>query len=239
MALLFASWELASRAGWVDDRILDAPSSAVSTGWDMIRDGSLPRAMWASSQRVLWAMAIGVPIGVALALIAGLTTAGDAVVDSNLQMVRYVPILALNSLLIVWLGIGEPTKVALIAIGVAFPVYLNTHGAIRAIHAHFHELADVLELTSWQRIRRVVVPGALGGFLIGLRFASAAAWLLLIVAEQTNADQGLGRLMANAQAFHKTDVLVVLIVTYATLGILCDLAIRSIERYVLRWQPQR
>jgi sulfonate transport system permease protein len=115
-------------------------------------------------------------------------------------------------------------------------VYLNTQHAIRAIDARHHELADVLGLTAWQRIRRIVVPGSVGGFLLGLRFASAAAWLLLIFAEQTNAQEGLGRLMANAQAFSKSDVIVLVVVTYTALGVASDLTVRAIERLVLRWR---
>jgi sulfonate transport system permease protein len=236
IGLLFAMWELAARAGWLDARTLGPPSSVVTTGWDMVGDGTLPRALWASAQRVLWALAIGAPVGATLAVVAGLSRPGDAVVDANMQILRYVPILAVQPLLILWFGIGETTKVVLIALGVAFPVYLNTQHAIRAIDARHHELADVLGLTAWQRIRRIVVPGSVGGFLLGLRFASAAAWLLLIFAEQTNAQEGLGRLMANAQAFSKSDVIVLVVVTYTALGVASDLTVRAIERLVLRWR---
>jgi len=239
IALLFAVWEVAARAGWLDERTLGAPSSVVSTGWDMIHDRTLPRALWASTQRVLWALVFGAPAGALLALIAGLWRPGDAVVDANMQILRYVPIIAVQPLLILWFGIGETTKVALLAIGVAFPVYLNTHHAIRSIDDQHHELADMLGLTTWQRTRRIVVPGALGGFLLGIRYASAIAWLLLIFAEQTNAQEGLGRLMANAQAFSKTDVIVLVIVVYTALGVASDLTIRAIERYALRWRALR
>lgn len=239
VALLFAVWELASRAGWLDERTLGAPSGVASTGWDLIVDGTLPRALWASAQRVLWALAIGAPIAVALALVAGLSRVGDAVVDANLQVLRYVPILALQPLLILWSGVGEITKVTLLAIGVAFPVYVNTQAAVRSIHAHHFELAHVLGLSTGQRLRRVIVPGALGGFLVGLRLAVAVAWLLLIVAEQTNAPEGLGTITARAVAFLDTDVLVVVIVTYATVGVGCDLALRFAERHLLRWQARR
>ena len=239
IALLFAAWEVAARAGWLDERTLGAPSSVVDTGWDMIRDGTLPRALWASTQRVLWALLFGAPAGAVLAVVAGLSRPGDAVVDANMQILRYVPILAVQPLLILWFGVGETTKVVLLAIGVAFPVYLNTQHAIRSIDAKHHELADVLGLTAWQRIRRVVVPGAVGGFLLGVRYASAVAWLLLIFAEQTNAEEGLGRLMANAQAFSKSDVMVLVIVTYTTLGVATDLTVRAVERFALRWRVAR
>lgn len=237
--LLFVVWEIASRAGWIDDQTLGAPSSAVLTGWDMIRDGSLPRAMWASTQRVLWALLIGVPAGALLAAIAGSSRTGDAVVDANVQMLRYVPLLAVQPLLILRLGVGESTKIALIALGVAFPVYVNTVAAIRSIDTGHHELADMLGIGVWRRLHRVVIPGAAAGFLVGVRYAMAVAWLLLIVAEQINAHEGLGVLAVRAQAFVRTDEIVVIIGVYAALGVACDVFLRGIERVVLRWRPRR
>jgi sulfonate transport system permease protein len=239
IALLFAVWEVASRSGWLDARTLGAPSSVVDTGWEMIRDATLPHAIWASTQRVLWALLFGIPAGAVLAVVAGLCRPGDAVIDANMQILRYVPILAVQPLFILWFGIGETTKVVLLAVGVAFPVYINTQHAIRSIDAKHHELADVLGLSMRQRIRRVVVPGAVGGFLLGVRYASAVAWLLLIFAEQINAPEGLGRLMANAQAFSKSDVIVLVIVTYTALGVVSDLTVRVLERYALRWRSPR
>lgn len=239
VALLFAGWELASRAGWLDERTLGAPSTMATVGWDMIRDGSLGSALAASARRVACALALGVTIGASLALAAGLSRVGDAAVDANMQMLRYVPVLAVQPLLIMWFGIGETAKIVLIALGVIFPVYINTASAVRAIRGRYHEIADVLGLTAFQRLRRVVMPGALGGFLVGVRYAAAVAWLLVIVAEQTNADEGIGPIMVRAQAFLNTDVIVVCVVTYAAVGVACDLSIRRVERWARRWEPTR
>jgi sulfonate transport system permease protein len=239
IAVLFAVWELAGRTGWMDKHTLPAPSTVLDLAWEMTRDGTLPSALWASSRRVLLALVVGAPVGAALALVAGQSRAGDAVVDANLQVLRYVPILALQPLLIRWLGVGETTKITLLGIGVAFPVYVNTYAAVRGIDARYHDLADVLHLTRRQRLRRVVVPGALPGFMVGFRYAAAVAWLLLIVAEQINANDGLGRLTAEAQAFLRTDRIVVVILMYALLGVTCDLAIRGAELWVLRWRRRR
>lgn len=238
VALLLVLWELASRLGVLDERTLGAPSATFPTGWDLIRDGSLPRALLVSTRRVGSGLALGVVIGATLAALAGLTRVGDALIDANVQTLRYVPIIAVQPLLIVWFGIGEVAKVMLVALGVAFPVYVNTASAIRAIQRQYHELADVLRLTTWQRLRRVVIPGATGGFLVGVRYASAVAWLLVIVAEQTNADEGLGQLMFRAQTFLKTDMIVLCVVVYAGLGVASDLAIRSLERWASRWQAR-
>jgi len=113
VAALFLVWELASRAGWISPDILAGPSTVLTAGVDLIRSGVLIESLWASLQRVLWGMAIGVPLGTALALASGLSRLGDNLVDANIQMLRFVPIIALQPLLILWLGLGETAKVSL------------------------------------------------------------------------------------------------------------------------------
>ena len=236
---LFALWELAAQVGWLDPRQLAGPSTVLTAGVDLVRDGTLTDALWASLQRVLWGFAVGIPAGAVLALVAGLSRLGDDVVDANVQMLRFVPIIALQPLLIVWLGIGETVKVSLIVLGVAFPIYVNTSAAIRSIDPGHLELARVLGLGRGARLRKVVLPGALPGFLVGLRLATAVAWLVLVFAEQINAVSGVGYMMIRAQTFFQTDVLVVGLVTYAVLGLASDGLVRTLERRLLRWQPGR
>jgi sulfonate transport system permease protein len=239
VVLLFAGWQIASSAGWLSPTILAAPSTVLSVGWDMIKDGTLGDALWTSLQRVLWGLGIGVPIGALLALAAGLSRVGDDLVDSNIQMLRFVPIIGLQPLLILWLGLGETAKISLIVMGVAFPIYVQTVAAIRALDPKFAELSTVVGLGRLGLIRRVVLPGVLPGFLVGLRMATAVAWLLLVFAEQMNAHSGIGYLMIRAQTFFQTDVIVVCLVVYAVLGLISDAIIRLLERRLLRWAPGR
>ncbi len=239
VALLVAVWELASRVGWLAPDVLAGPSTVLTAGADLVRDGTLPSALWASSRRVLWGAAIGIPIGAGLALVAGLSRLGDDLLDATVQMLRFVPIIALQPLLIVWLGVGETVKVTLIVLGVAFPIYVNTSAAIRSIDPRYLELAATVGLGRWERIRRVVLPSALPGFLVGLRLASAIAWLLLVFAEQINAVSGIGFMMLRAQTLFHTDVIVVGLVVYAVLGLLSDGLVRALERRLLRWAPGR
>ena len=239
VVLFFALWELASRVGWLSSTDLAAPSKVLDVGWDMLRDGTLGPAIWASLQRVLWGLAIGIPIATALAVAAGLTRVGDDLIDRNIQMLRFVPVIGLQSLFILWLGIGETVKITLIVIGVAFPVYVNTYSAIRQINPGYMELSRVVGLGRWQRIRRVVLPGAMPGFLVGVRLATAVAWLILVFAEQINATEGLGALIIKAQTFFQSDVIVVCLLVYAVLGLITDTLVRLLEKGLLRWQPGR
>lgn len=237
VAALFVAWELAAAAGWLAPDVLAGPSTVLTAGWDLARDGTLTDALWTSLGRVAWGLGLGVPIGTVLAVVAGLSRVGDDLIDANVQMLRFVPIIGLQPLLIVWLGVGETTKVSLIVLGVAFPIYVNTSAAIRAIDPRFLELAAVVGLGRAERIRRVVLPGARAGFLVGLRLATGVAWLLLVFAEQINASSGIGYLMIRAQTFFQTDVIVVCLVTYAVLGLLSDGVVRALERRLLRWRP--
>jgi sulfonate transport system permease protein len=239
VVLFFALWEVAARVGWISPKVLAPPSTVLTTGRSLLADGTLGRALWASVQRVLWGLGVGIPIGAALALVAGLTRLGDDLVDANVQMLRFVPIIGLEPLLILWLGIGETAKVSLIVLGVAFPVYVNTYAAVRSVDPHLLEVGRVLGLSRWGRLRRIVLPGSLPGFLVGVRLATAVAWLLLVFAEQINATSGLGYLMVRAQTFFQSDVIVVCLVVYAVLGLLTDAGVRAIERRALRWQVSR
>ena len=239
VVILLAVWELATLAGWITPDVLAGPSSIVSTGAQLIADGTLQTALWASLQRVFWSLLIGVPLGAGLALAAGLSRLGENLIDANLQMLRFVPIIGLESLFVLWLGVGETAKITMITLGVMFPIYVNTFVAVRSTDPRWGELASVVDLGRWSRLRRIVLPAALPGFLVGLRMSVAVAWLLLVFAEQINSTSGLGYLIVQAQTFFRSNEIVVCLACYAILGLLTDVAVRAIEARLLRWQPGR
>ena len=179
------------------------------------------------------------PLGATLALAAGLSRTGENLIDGNIQMLRFVPIIGLESLFVLWLGVGETAKISMITLGVMFPVYINTFAAVRSIDPRYKELADVVGLGRWAYIRRIVLPAALPGFLVGLRMAMAVAWLLLVFAEQINASSGLGYLIVQAQTYFQSNVIVACLACYAILGLLTDLFVRTLERLLLSWEPGR
>jgi sulfonate transport system permease protein len=217
--------------------VLAAPSTVAATFWGMVQSGELASNLLVSFFRVAIGMTLGVVIGSALALIAGLSRLGEDAVDPPIQMLRTLPVLALSPLFIVWFGIDETPKVGLIALAVTFPIYLNLFNGIRAVDPKLIEAAQSFGLRGWSLIRHVILPGALPSFLLGLRFALAVAVLVLVVAEQINAQAGLGYLINNARDFMRTDVIVVCLVIYALLGLGADGAVRAIERRALSWRP--
>ena len=234
---LLLLWELGARLGAIPDHVLAAPSSTALTAWNMIVSGELPMNMLVSLGRAAAGLTIGVAVGSVLALAAGLSRAGENTVDPPVQMLRTLPTLALTPLFIVWFGIGETPKIALIALGTTFPVYLNLYGGIRGVDPRLIEAARSFGLRGRDLIAHVILPGALPSFLLGLRFAMAGSWLILVVAEQINASAGLGYLINNARDFARTDVIVVCLAVYALLGLGADAVVRALDLRALAWRP--
>lgn len=235
-ALLLLYWSVLSVTGLLDPRVLPPPWTAVTTAIDLIREGRLQENLAISTWRAMTGLGFGVAAGVALALLSGLSLLGGYIIDGLVQIKRGVPILALIPFMILWLGIGETMKITLIATAVFFPVYINTHNALCAIDIRFVELAETVRLTRWQFLRYVVVPGALPGFLTGLRFAVTSSWLALVVVEQLNATSGIGYMVTLARNYAQTDVMLVGLVVYALLGFGSDAVVRQVERRLLSWR---
>jgi sulfonate transport system permease protein len=235
--VLVALWELAARIGLIPPRTLAPPSEVIRTFWSLLVTGELGHHLLVSLGRVAAGMVIGVVTGVTLALLSGLSRRGEILIDAPMQMLRALPFLALVPLFILWFGIGEEPKIALVALGTTFPIYLNLFAGIRGIDAKLVEAASSFGLRRFGLIRHIVLPGALPSFLVGLRYALAIAWLSLVVAEQINASSGLGYLIMNARDFLRTDIIVVALIVYAFLGLGSDLLVRIIERRALAWRP--
>ncbi|MFD7999998.1 ABC transporter permease [Streptomyces mirabilis] len=235
--LLLALWQLLSSTGVLTSDILASPGTIARVGGNLVADGSLPNAMGVSLQRVAVGLLLGTLVGTGLALVSGLFRVGEDLVDASVQMLRTVPFVGLIPLFIIWFGIGEAPKIAIITLGVSFPLYLNVYAGIRGVDSQLIEAGESLGLSRWGLVRHVVLPGALPGAMTGLRHSLGIAWLALVFAEQINADAGIGFLMVQARDFLRTDVIVVCLIVYAFLGLLADFVVRSLERLLLQWRP--
>jgi sulfonate transport system permease protein len=234
--VVLAAWEAIARAGLLPEDKLPAPSAVLAAGWRLALDGSLGEQLTASLARAGVGLAIGGVLALVLGSVAGLIRLGDDAIDPPVQMARMLPHLALVPLLIVWVGIGESMKITLVALGAFFPLYFNIYAGIRDIDERLVEAARTCGLGQWARLRHVVLPGALPSLFLGLRLAIGAAWLSLVVGEQTNTQSGIGFLMMEARDFSQTDVLVLGLFIYALLGLLSDLLLRVVERRTLQWR---
>ncbi|MEU0424926.1 ABC transporter permease [Streptomyces canus] len=229
-------WFLTSATGVLPESVLASPVDVLEQAVELTRNGELPSAIAASGRRAATGFLIGATIALSLSLLAGLFRLGEDVIDSSMGMFRAIPWVGLIPLFIVWFGIEETPKIALVALGVTYPLYFNIYGGIRSTDSQLVEAARMMGLGRLGLITYVILPSALPGALVGLRYALSTAWLALVFAEQINADAGLGYLMSNAQQYFRTDVIVLCLVVYALLGLACDLAVRILSRRLLTWR---
>ena len=234
---LLLGWQLASQLGWLSSRILPEPWAVAKAFWALAVSGEL----WLHLKTSLWRATVGFGVGAGLGLLLGLLTGSfrhaETLLDTTLQMVRNIPALALIPLVILWFGIDETAKLFLLAVGVFFPVYLNTFHGIRSADQGLIEMAKSYGLSGWPLYRDVILPAAMPAILVGVRFSLGLVWVLLIVAETISAQAGIGYMTMNAREFLQTDVVLVGILLYALLGKLADLFSRRLERHCLRWNP--
>jgi sulfonate transport system permease protein len=235
--LIITVWQAACSFGVLADSVLPSPAAVVAAGWHLTLSGDLPRNMEISLLRAITGLAVGGGIGFAFGLANGLSKISDRLTDSTLQMIRNVPHLALIPLVIVWFGIDEEAKIFLVALGVFFPIYINTLHGVRTIDPQLIEMAASYGMNARALFFRVVLPGALPSIFVGLRYALGVMWLTLIVAETIAAQSGIGYMAMQAREFMQTDVVVLAILIYALFGKLADIIARALERVSLSWHP--
>jgi sulfonate transport system permease protein len=231
------TWEVLARAELIQATILPAPSSVLVTAARSLCSGDLQRDLSASLRRAALGFALGCTTGFALGVVVGLSRLADALLDRSLQMFRAVPFLAIMPLVIVWFGVGEWGKVFVVALATTFPLYLNTVLGIRQVDPKLVEMGRIFGLSPVQLVFSVLLPGALASVLNGVRLALTTAWLALVGAESLGASSGIGFLATNAREFLQTDVMVLVIVLYALIGLGSDLLARWLERRLLVWHP--
>ena len=229
-------WQLVCSLGVFTSVEVASPVAVARAARELAAQGVLQSNLLISLQRVAEGLVLGVAAGVFLAVLCGLFWMGEDLLDPVIQAARAVPILGLVPLVIIWFGVGEAPKVFLIALGCLFPVYINTYAAIRGVNMKLVEAGQTFGLGRWGLVRRVILPGALPGFLTGLRFALVGSWIVNVVAEEINAQSGLGYLINQAQTTNRTDIMFLCLAIYAVLGVLADAVVRLLERTLLGWR---
>lgn len=234
--LILAAWQLTTAAGLVPAYRLPGPLTVLQAGVELIERGELGLHIAISVQRVLLGFAIGSVVGLAVAAIVGLSRAGDALLNPTLAALRAVPSLAWVPLLILWLQIGEESKVTLIAIGAFFPVFTTVAAALRHIDPHLVEAGRCFGLRGWSLFRTVQLPAVVPSVVSGLRLALAQAWLFLVAAELIASSMGLGFILNDSQQTGRVDRILLAIVLLALLGSLTNALLGLAEKKLLkRW----
>ena len=234
---ILALWQAGASTGILSSTVLPNPIDIGRAAIRLTANGELIHNMETSTLRAFAGLLVGGGIGLAFGFANGLSRWSDAFTDTTLQMVRNMPHLALIPLVILWFGIDEGAKLFLVALGVFFPIYLNTLHGIRNVDPQLIEMGRSYGMGPRALFRRIILPGALPSIFVGLRYALGITWLTLIVAETIAANSGIGYMAMQAREFMQTDIVVLATLIYAVLGKLADTSVRALERYFLAWNP--
>jgi sulfonate transport system permease protein len=235
---LGAAWELAVHLGWSDGRLVPPPSVIFATLWELARTGELWTHTQATVLRVAAGFAVGVVSGTLVGAVAGYSSLSRRVLDPTLQALRAIPSIAWVPLFILWFGIFEASKVALIAVGVFFPVYLGVMGAIMSVDRKLVEVGRAFRLSPAAMVRRILLPAVLPHYVIALRSGLGLGWMFVVAAEFLGASEGLGYLLIDGQQLGKPAQIVAAIITFAILGKIADGLIVLASAPFLRWEDR-
>lgn len=234
--IILISWQLICRLGLL--RTFPSPLAVAKNGLALTADGTLLKNLSISLYRATAGFLIGASLGFLLGMLNGLSKPAQRLLDTSIQMLRNIPHLSLIPLLIIMIGIGESAKITLVAIGVLFPVYINTYHGIRSIDPELLEMGRSYGLNKRQLFKTIVFPGALPTILMGIRYGLGVMWTSLIVAETVAADSGIGYMATNAQDFMDMKTMILCIIIYALLGKFSDIIAKNLEALLLGWQEK-
>jgi sulfonate transport system permease protein len=229
-------WELWVYLGYSNGRLVPPPTKIFATVMELARSGELSRHIITTMTRVAAGFGLGVVAGTILGAVSGYWSLARQLLDPTVQALRAIPSIAWVPLFILWLGIFETSKVALIAVGVFFPVYLGVMGAILAVDRKIVEVGRTFRLSGPAMIRRILLPAVLPAYVVALRVGLGLGWMFVVAAEFMGASEGLGYLLIDGQQLGKPAQIVAAIVIFAILGKTTDWLIEMATAPLLRWQ---
>ena len=235
LAVPLLAWIALSASEVVSASFLPSPQAVLSAGFEMARSGELLSDLAATAQRVLLGFGLAVLVSVPLGIFMGAFPAGQAVLEPVIGLLRYLPASAFIPLLIIWLGLGEPSKVALLFVGTVFFNTLMTADVVRTVPRSLIDVSYTLGAYRNEVLRKVVVPHSLPGIIDAVRVNAAAAWNFVVVAELVNSTAGLGYRIVRAQRFLQTDRIFAVLVVIGVAGVAIDVALRLLRSRVGRW----
>lgn len=229
-------WQTAASNEWIDPVFLPEPWKVVEAFFTMLTEQRLLHDFAVSLSIVSQGFLYGAFAAVVLGVGAGLSKNFERFLSPTFDTIRHIPGIAWFPLIVLWLGLGAPAKILVIAKTVFFPVFLNTLQGIRSVDKSYIELADVMTLTRWQLVRKIILPAATPTIMVSLRYAAGLAWALVVVAEGLSGLEGLGFLIFRAQGLLLTDQLLVCMVVIGLVGFGIDRVMYLLQRRVLRWK---
>lgn len=233
---LVVLWELVTYFNFVSPLFLPAPSAIVMTGWEMIMNGEIYLNLSASLYRIVIGYAIGASIGIIIGLLLGFSKWFDAIGTPIIYSIYPIPKIALLPLFILWLGIGELSKVTIIGLGVFFPVVINTYSGVKNVDGTLIKAAVTFGSSRLSVIRKVILPGSLPMIFAGLKLAAGTSLLLLVAAEMIAAKNGIGSMVLHYGNLMITTKLMVGVLVLSLLGLTFNRALQWLENKLLPWR---
>lgn len=229
-------WETICRMNLVPPLFLPAPTAILSDGWEIIISGELLKHVTASLYRIIGGYAIGATVGIIIGLILGFSRWADAIFTPIIYSIYPIPKIALLPLIILWLGIGEMPKVAIIALGVFFPVLINTFSGVKSVDQILIKAAVTFGSSHFNVIRKVILPGALPTIFAGLKLSAGTALLLLVSAEMIAAQYGIGAMVLHYGNLMITTNLMFGVMILSLLGLLFNRGLQWLENKLIPWK---
>jgi NitT/TauT family transport system permease protein/sulfonate transport system permease protein len=230
-----ALWEAAVRLEWLDPRLIAPPSLVVLELWRLTQSGDLIAALGTSLLRVIAGFLIAAVVGITVGALMARVRIVEIVLDPLIELFRPVSPLALFPLFILWFGIGETSKIFIIAFACSFPVILNTYAGVRGIDPTFFKAAQSLGASPWEIMHTIVLRGSLPHIFTGLRLAWGIALIVVVAAEMIGAVRGIGYMVLDSQQTFRIPRLFGSIVVIGAIGFLTDLGFRYLKVRMMPW----
>jgi len=237
--LVLIGWTVMTTTGIIPSYQLPSPQAVLERIVKLAQDGSLWVHLGMTTFRVLIGCLIGTVVAMILGSIVGFYQQAERIFDPIIQAFKAIPSLAWVPLFILWMGIGEPSKISLIAVGVFFPVYLNMVSGILNVDKKLIEVGKIYGLNHFQLVRQIIFPAATPSFFVGLRSGLGLGWMFVVAAELMGASEGLGYLLILGQNSSSPDIIIASIILFALIGKGTDWIIKLTERKMLVWRDGR
>lgn len=234
--ILLLLWQILCMSGLVSELYLPAPTSILLTGWEMTTSGEIAVNLQASLQRIGWGFVVGGVAGILIGLFTGFSKLAEAVGNPLIYSLYPVPKIALLPLIILWLGIGEVSKISIISLGVFFPVVINTYSGVKNVDPLLIKVAVSYRTSQLNIIRKVILPAALPVIFAGLKLAAGTSLLLLVAAEMIAAKEGIGAMVLHYGDLMLTTKLMVGVLVLSLLGLVFNRVLEWLERILIPWK---
>jgi NitT/TauT family transport system permease protein len=232
-------WEVATRTGVLDARFFPAPSQIFDTIVTLVKNGQLWSNTWASLQRLFWGTLLGGIPALVLGIAMGLYRPLRAIVDPLVSATYPVPKSAIMPLILLIFGLGEASKIVMVAIGVFYPVLINAVAGVREINKVYLDVGHNFGAGRWQVFRTIALPGALPLIMSGVKLGIGMGLILIAIAEMIGAKSGLGYMIWNAWEVLSVETMYVGLLTIALLGFVFTILLNEIEHVLVPWRAQR